>query len=142
MTILSTDEIDILLDPVTGDLPTGDLTMSKGMPAIVQGTNIRLRMIAGEWFANLDAGLRLFERLGVTASQALIGQLFNRTKAVRELRANLLGDPSRNIVGVPGIDGLKVCDAKFDIPTRRMTITWQGVTAFGDTPLNVISLGA
>jgi hypothetical protein len=142
MPLLLTDPIDITLDPVTGDLPAGDLTMTSGIAAVMQGARIRLRMFAGEWFANLDAGVRYLERDGVTAAQALLGQPFNRAKAIREFRAALLGDPSRNVVAVPGIVSLKTLDAKYDGPTRTMTVTWQAVTAFGDTPLDLISIGA
>lgn len=142
MALLSTDQIDITLDPVTGDLPAGDLTMTSGIAAVMQGATIRLRLFAGECFANLDAGVRYLEREGVTAAQALLGQPFNRAKAIREFRAALLGDPSRNVVGVPGIVSLKMLDVKYDGPSRTMTVTWQAVTEFGDTPLDLISIGA
>lgn len=140
---LSTDPIDWYINPLTGDLPpTGNIQYTTGLTAVLQAAYIRLRMFAGEWFANLDAGVRYLERDGVTAAQALLGQKFNKGKACREIRDNLIGNPSRNITPIAGIVELLVCDAAFNTSTRVMTITWQARTQFGDTPLNLITIAA
>ncbi len=139
MSILITDEIDWLLDPATGDFPLGDITMSRGIAAVLQGARIRLRMVAGEWFRNLDAGVRLFERDGVTAAQALIGQKFSRIKAIREFRRALVGDRALNVAGVPGIIAVPILDAS--ALGRVLSITWQAQTAFGDTPVDRLTVG-
>ncbi len=138
-----TDEIDVYVDPATGDIPpTGDLRMTTGVEAVMQGANIRLRQVAGEWFLNLARGVRYFERDGVAARDAILGQKFDRAKAIREFRRALLGDVSLGIEAVPGIVELLALDAKFDGKTRTLTVTWQARTEFGDTPLDVIAIGA
>ena len=138
---LRTDEIDIAVDPVTGDIPeTGDLTMASGITAVMQGARIRLRMFAGEWFLNLAQGVPYLERSdgSVTAAQALFGQKFDRGKTLRAFRDQLLGDSSRGIVGVPGIVELLALDVAWNGATRTATVTWKARTAFGDTPLDVL----
>ena len=136
---LSTDPIDIALDPITGKLPpTGDLVMSTGIAAVAQGALIRIRMVAGEWFANLDAGVRWIARDGVTPDQAILGQKYDAAKAIGEIRRVLLGDATTP--GVPGVlDAAVSCD--FEPSTRQSTITWSLSTAFGDTPPDTLSLG-
>lgn len=142
MTILSTDEIDIALN-AAGDIPaTGDLTMTSGVDAVMQGARIRLRQVAGEIFTNLDQGVRYLERDGVLARDAIMGQKFDRAKALREFRRALLGDVSLGVVGVPGIIELTRLECTFVTATRTLTVTWQARTDFGDTPVDVIALGA
>jgi hypothetical protein len=142
MAILSTDPIDWAINQATGDLPpTGNIKYTTGIPAVLQAAYIRLRMFAGEWFANLDAGVRYLERDGVTSAQALLAQKFDKAKACREIRDNLIGSPSRNITPIAGIVELLVCDASYVNATRTMTITWQARTEFGDTPVNQITIG-
>lgn len=141
MSLLITDEIDIRLDPVSGDIPaTGDLVMTTGIEAVVQGARIRLQMIAGEWFLNRALGVGYFERPGVSAARAILGQKFNRGKTLREFREALLGNASSS--GVPGIVALTRLEVTFDGPTRTLTVTWQARCAFGDTPPDTLTIGA
>lgn len=141
MAILSTDEIDIAL--TNGDIPaTGDLTMTTGVTAVVQGAQVRLRQVAGEWFLNLDQGVRYFERDGVLARDAIMGQKFDRAKTLREFRRALLGDKSLGVEGVPGIVELTKLECTFVVATRTLTVSWQARTEFGDTPLDTLAIGA
>jgi hypothetical protein len=142
MAILSTDEIDWKLG-ADGDIPaTGDLEFTTGIDAVMQGARIRLRQVRGEIFTNLDQGVRYFERDGVAARDAIMGQKFDRAKALREFRRALLGDKSLGVVGVPGIVELTRLECDFVTSTRTLTMTWQARTEFGDTPVDVIALGA
>lgn len=142
MAILSTDEIDIALG-TDGDIPaTGDLTMTTGVNAVMQGARIRLRLVAGEVFRNLDLGVRYYERDGVLARDALFGQKFDRAKALREFRRALLGDKSLGIEGVPGLVELTKLECDFVTSTRTLNVTWQARTEFGDTPADTLDLGA
>lgn len=140
MALLSTDPIDIWIDPATGDIPpTGDLAMSSGVAAVVQGARIRLGLFKGELFCNLDQGVAWLERPGtVPASRAILGQKFDRAKALREFRDALLGTPTSS--GVPGITALLKLDVQFDSGSRVMTVTWQASTVFGDTPVDVLKV--
>jgi hypothetical protein len=141
-TPLTTDEIDIAIDASTGDIPQfGDLSMSVGVPAIVQGARIRMRMYAGEWFLNLALGVAYFARTGIPAERALLGQKFDRNKTMREFRGVLLGDPSRGIDPLPGILAVPVLDVTFDGKSRTLAVTWQASTHFGDTPIDTLIAG-
>lgn len=137
---LITDAITILLDPATGDLPDGPLIEARGFEAVGQGARVRLSICAGEDFTNLDQGVRYRERPGVPAALALLGQKFNRSKAIAEFRLNLLGDSSRGIVGIPGVVTLPVLDATFNRDTREMDVQWKATTQFGDTPLDTLAV--
>lgn len=143
MAILSTDVIDVYIDPSTDDIPaTGDLTDATGITAVMQGARIRLRTVMGEWFANLDAGVPYFERDGVDAADAILGQKFDRNKALRAFRRALLGDASVGVSGVPGIVELLKIECTFTTSTRSLSMTWQARTEFGDTPVDTLALGA
>lgn len=144
MSTLITDQIDIAVSTVTWDIPaTGNLTMTSGVAAVVQGATIRLKLFAGEWFLNRAQGVAWIARADgtVTAAQAILGQKFDRDKTIRAIRAQLLGDVGQGIAGVPGLIALTQLDVKFNGPTRTLTITWQGKTSFGDTNLNVLPIG-
>ena len=47
---------DVLLDPITGDLPA-HCVLSSGSEAIRQRVEVRLRTVLGEWFLDQAAGL-------------------------------------------------------------------------------------
>lgn len=138
MAILTTDPIDVLIDPATGDISaTGDLVLTTGITAVVQGARIRLRTVAGEWFLNRAAGVAWLERDGVDVSRVLLGQKYNQAKAIREFRNALLG--TAEVAGVPGIVSLTRLECTFDNRSRTLTVTWQARTAFGDTPADVVT---
>lgn len=140
---LITDEIDVAVNPATGDIPAfGDLSGVTGIAAVVQGASIRLRMVAGEWFLNLAQGVRYLVRPdgSVTQAQALLGSKFDPLKAIQEFRDNLLGSPERGITGVPGLLDVPVLNADFDNLTRVLTVTWQASTAFGNTQLQTLAI--
>lgn len=136
MAILSTDPIDMPIDPSTGDLTftAGRVVLTAGLPAVVQGARIRIQMIAGEWFLDLDAGVRWFERVGVAASAAIFGQKFDQSKCDDEIR--------RAILAVPAVTTMQKLNSQFVGTTRGVSITWQAKTLFGDTPVDVIAVGA
>ena len=141
---LATDQIDWKLDPVAHDLPaTGNIQMTSGIGAVVQGAKIRLLMFAGEWFLNLAQGMPWIQRPDgtVSATQAILGQKFNRLKTLQAIRDQLLGNVSKGIAGVPGLLSLIALDCTFDGPSRMLTITWQAHTAFGDTQMNTLTVG-
>lgn len=139
---LRTAEIDITIDPVTGDIPAqGDLAMTKGVEAVVQGARIRMQMFAGEWFLNLAMGVAYIARSGVPIERVLLGQKFDRNKAIREFRGVLLGDAARGILPLPGILSVTTLNVTFEPSTRIVTITWKASTQFGDTPLDTLVTG-
>ncbi len=139
MSVLLTDPITVLLNTATGDLPDGPLVEARGFAAVAQGARVRLAICAGEAFTNLDQGVRYRARDGVPAVLALLGQKFNKIKALGEFRANLLGDAARSIVGIPGVNTLPVLNVTFTPDSaREMRITFQATTVFGDTPTELL----
>lgn len=135
--MLSADLIDIPIDPSSGDivLTGGKIIMTSGVPAVVQGARIRMQMIAGEWFLDLDAGVPYFERVGVLATKALFGQKYDQSKNERAYRAALVATP-----GV--LQPINSLNVSFIGTTRATTVTWSAKTAFGDTASDTLTTGA
>jgi hypothetical protein len=136
MAILQTDLIDIPIDPVTGDIviTNGRILPTSGFAAVVQGVRRRMLAIAGEWFIDLDFGVRWFERVGVPASAAIFGQKFDQAKCDAEIR--------KAILSTPAITSIIKLDVAFNGTNRGVTITWQARCAFGDTPVDTLAVGA
>lgn len=133
--MLETDRLDLLLDD-DGDLALGvdfDLQFSTGLAAVAQACRIALLLVRGEWFADLGLGVPYFEREGVTAAEALMGQKFNKAKATSAFREAL--------EGVDGVVSVVSIAVTFNSVTREMTVTWVVRTEFGDTPADSLSTG-
>jgi len=123
---LATDPRDLLLD-TNNDIVIGtDLVFSYGIAAIVQSARIALQMFAGEWFADLDAGIPYWQ--SILGAKPVIAAAAARVA----FRDELL-----EVAGV--IDVLRI-DVVFDAPTRTMSISWQALTALGETPNDLIQL--
>jgi len=133
--MLSADPVDLPLDPATGDLTftNGRLVLTTGVPAVIQGARIRMQTIAGEWFLDLDTGVPYFERDGVPAAKAILGQKFSVAKASAAFR--------KQIFDTPGVTAVTALNVSFDGPTRALNVNWQAETAFGDTPADSLAAG-
>jgi hypothetical protein len=139
--MLSTDRVDFKIDQITGDIVIGtDVQFVAGMDAVVQGARIRIMMVMGEWFLNLDAGVPWFERMGVSIDRVIFGQKYNEAKALSAIRTALLGGPL--FAGVPAIVAVTKLTAVFNGVTRGVTISWQAKTGFGDTVSDTLAVGA
>lgn len=127
--MLETDPIDLLLDD-DGDLivdeVSNDLTLSSGLDAVAQSARISCQLIRGEWFANLDDGIALLERDGVSANEAILGQKFSRARVIEAYREALLA--------ADGVNSILSIGVEFDRATRTATVSWRLSTVFGDTP--------
>jgi hypothetical protein len=133
--MLRSDPIDLLVNALTNDVViTTDLALTSGVAGVMQAVRIRLATIAGEWFLDLDLGIPLFERVGVSTARAIFGQKFDQTKAANEFR--------KAILSTPGIVSVTSLEVTFDGKTRAMTVIWGAQTAFGDTPVDTLTLGA
>lgn len=133
--MLLTDPIDLLTNAVTNDIViTTDLALTSGIAGVMQSVRIRLATFAGEWFLDLDLGVPFFERDGVSRTRAIFGQKFDQTKAINEFR--------KIILSTPGIVSVTKLQVSFVGTTRAMTALWQAQTAFGDTPVDSLSLGS
>lgn len=131
--MLATDARDLLLD-ADGDLVMGaDLEFASGLSAVAQAVKIVVQTFRGEWFLDLDFGVPYFERDGVPASEALLGQRFNETKARAAFRDAILS--------VDGVDSLEELNVTFNVSTRRLDVTWRTLTVFGETSEDTLELG-
>lgn len=132
--LLEAEPIDLRL--VDNDLviTNGQLEFSSGLAGVAQGIRIRLQMIRGEWFADLDAGVPLFERDGVTGDEAILGRRFDELKARAAMRDAILG--------TPGVLGILSMSAEYNNATRTIKAAWEARTVFGDTDLEALEFVA
>jgi len=126
MPILSTDQIDLLLDSDGEiDLTSGGVELSSGIQAVAQGIRIAILFVQGEWFLNLDEGVPWFENDTVITTKAIMGQRFDEIKVLSALRTAILG--------VPGVLSIAALGVEFNGATRGIAVTWRARTEFGDT---------
>lgn len=119
---LSTDSVDILLGPDNDLVVDEDLHLVGGIDGVAQLCRVAVQMFAGEWFLDLDLGVRYWDViLGVDGERA-------RLAATADFRAVLSA--------VPGVLRIVRLDVVFDGRTRTLTATWQVSTSLGDTPLD------
>jgi hypothetical protein len=124
--LASTDPVALLLT-ADGDL---DLTDNRGsfvagLEGFVAGALARLRLVRGEFFADRRRGMPYRENKYVPTSDAILGEVFDEAK-VRAAYAAALAE-------VPGFGELTSLSIAFNTTTRRLTVTWQARTQFGDT---------
>jgi hypothetical protein len=132
--MLSTDTIDLALNPSTGDLAVGvDLSLSSGPSGVAQAVGIAIALIAGEVFFDLDAGVPYFERDGVLATKAIFGQKYDQAKAIAAFPSTILA--------VPPVDAISSLTVTFTPTTRALSVLWQAQTTFDDTPADSLALG-
>lgn len=133
MAQLSTDIIDWALD-ADGDIAVGqDVAWTSGLPGVVQSTRIAVSMVRGEWFLNDLEGVPLWERSGVPAADALLGQPYNSLKAIAAYREALLN--------APHVITILVLQVALDKAIRKLRVTWSVRTTFGDTPVETVFAG-
>jgi hypothetical protein len=115
---------DLMLDPTTGDLAlvAGDLVLVSGREAIAQSCRMRLRFFAGEWFADLDAGVPYF------------GAVLVKNPNPDQLRG-IFRDV---ILGTDGVTDVPELGLVYDGTARSLSITFTASTDLGQLgPLNV-----
>ena len=127
---LITDPIDLALG-ADNDLIM-PLRFTRGVAAVVQGVRIRLRMIRGEWFLDLTAGLPWLANAQVPRAEALLGGKFNKDRATAEIR--------KAIEAAPNVAAVTAIDVTFDHNTRLMTVKWEARTSFGDSASDTLAL--
>lgn len=123
---LSTDAVDLVLGP-DNDLiiDDDDLQLARGVDGVTQLCRVAVQMFAGEWFLDLDLGVRYWDSiLGVEGERA-------RLVALADLRDVLSA--------VPGVLSIIKLAAEFDGATRTLTATWQVRTSSGDTPVDTLT---
>lgn len=123
MSILSTDPIVFDRD-VDGHL-LFPLRLVSGPRAVEIGALTRLRMIAGEFFADRTAGPAYLETDTVPERLSILGQKFNPDLVATEFRRELLTTP-----GLASVTSIRV---SFDGTTRRVSAAVVVLASWGDT---------
>lgn len=134
MPLLVTDPVDWALDPVTGDL-VFPIRYTRGLEAVAQGIKFRLRLVQGEQFLDLKAGVPYLEGNGVDPTLVILGKRFDRARADAAFRKAILGD-GPDATGVERIVSLGI---SFESKTRELGAAAVVKTVFGDTPLDVLA---
>jgi len=126
--MLSTDILDLKLDPATGDLALGadgGLQFATGIDGVAQLVKIRLLLFKEEWFLNLDAGIPYYEEI--------LGEKFSDTVLRRRL--------AEAITSTPGVVEIVTLGIDFDASTRVISVTWAIRCQFGDTEPDTLAIG-
>jgi hypothetical protein len=126
---LETDPQDVAI-AADGDIEIGPegLRLVFGIEAVVQAVRFRLQFYRAEWFLNMGLGIAYYEELLGDASK--IPGI--EARAISTFRAVILGVP--NIVEVLSLE------VKVDRTTRKMAVSWQARTQFGDTPTDLLEV--
>lgn len=115
---------DIQLDVDDDIVLVSDLVLTpEGPESVEQALLIALRMVRGEWFADLDEGLPLLEGNGVEPEEALLGQPYEEDKWRREISAI--------IEGVKGVTELVRLDIANTAVNRTVKVRAQVQTSDG-----------
>lgn len=115
------------------------LQWAKGLDGVVQGARTRMRLVRGELFYNMDAGVPWLYRkeetsvgwAGVPRSIALLGLKFSPEKTRAALRPPILA--------TPGVRSISRMVFAFDSATRLLEVEWTAVTIWGDTKPDLFS---
>jgi hypothetical protein len=107
----------LALDPATGDLlvSRGRLEVVTGSAALRQRLQMRLRLWAGEWFADTSVGVPWLLFLGVKGAQALAESTLRRA-----------------ITTCPGVASLDAFTFTLNTRTRAATLSFRVTAATGD----------
>lgn len=86
-----------------------------GVEAVNVGITTRLKLFAGEWFLDLEAGVPYWTDV--------LGQKFDDRKVRAAFR--------REILTCPGVAEIRSLEAAFDGATRELTVAWEVRCEFG-----------
>lgn len=116
----------LALDPVTGDL-----SISSGRPALVEGADavaqklrLRLSIWQGEWFADTTIGVPFRRFLGVPGAQVLAEAILRRA-----------------IATCPGVARVDRAVVALDRGSRRLSVS-ADVTALDGEPVSITDFAA
>jgi hypothetical protein len=105
-------------------LDDGDLAdpvvLVSGLDAILQGIEVRLRIVRGEWFANQRLGLPYYPNDIVSDADAILGGKATRTRLTR-IRRQVV----EMIKSTPGVD--RVVEVTLELDGRHLSIGYTAI---------------
>lgn len=104
---------DVVVDPLLG------LQLVSGEAAVAQAVRFRLELQRGEWFLNLDVGIRWYEEILGDAS---------KTPGVEERARAAV---AAAILDVPAVQSITRLDVTLDAVTRTLTVVFVAACTFG-----------
>lgn len=123
MPLLETDPIDLELDDDNNLIIP--MRHTYGLKGVAQGIKVRLLMVRGEWFLDLDIGMPYFEGEGIDPNIVIMGKPFNR-----DLTAGLIRE---RILRTPGVKAIEQLTVTFDGETRTVYVTYRVRVDWDDT---------
>lgn len=122
MALLSTDPVCLEVNQTTGELvvPFAFLTGARG---VRQRIITLLKLHVGEWFLDMEKGVRWLPGNGVKQSEAILGNDFDRVR--------LLAHLSDVISSVEGVDSILTIEATES--ERNVAVAFEVRCAFADT---------
>ena len=101
--------VDLELDKDGDLLLDGDLSFTRGLCAVAQGINLRVRTFQGEWFLDLSLGVPYF--------QEILGFKFNEIR-IDSIFRDVITD-------APGAENLIQLVSTFSASTRLLNVSWE-----------------
>lgn len=122
--MLSTTPRDVALTTAGHDfdLSSGSFVFTFGLDGVAQAIDFAIRMHKGEYFRDLLRGIPYFERPGVPASEAILGQKHAESRAVAAYRTV--------IAAIDGVDSIVTISAT--LIGRALSVAWTVNVVFDD----------
>lgn len=128
--MLSTTKRDVVLNASHDwDLSSGTFKYTSGVDGVAQAIEFAVRMHRGEYFMNLARGIPYFEREGVSASEAILGQRGATDRAIEEY--------TKVILAVEGVASIVSITAT--LVNRVLNVAWTVTVKFDDIATTTVS---
>lgn len=111
------------------DLSSGTFKFTSGLDGVAQAIHFGILMHRGEWFMDLTKGIPYFERTGVPASEAILGQKNAQARAT-----SAFTDVISKVEGVASIVTLQVT-----FTNRALSVAWIVAVTFDDIASTTLS---
>lgn len=128
MPLLSTDPVCLKVDQVTGELVVPFVFLT-GAEGVRQRIITLLKLHVGEWFLNMEKGVRWLPGNGVTLGDAILGNDFDRVRLLAHLR-----DVISSVDGVSSIITIEATESERDV-----AVAFEVRCAFADTVIELAS---
>ena len=124
---LLTDPIDLVQDPLTGDLivDASGPRFTSGLEGVAQGIRRRISTFKGEWFLDRERGIPYLENDLVSDEEAFIGGKFDEIRTLNAYRTL--------IREAPGVRAVEALTLDLVGTTRQLRVNWRVSTIFDDT---------